>query len=177
MPSVPPSTPARPTPPSDEVLLAWVEGTLPAFERYIAEYQQWAAISAENQEFRVLQEEVKKVKIGDIQEYATTFDYFLPKEYRPQEIVLLLRGFVRGSGAEIDKIAFSREERAGTAKIVAPLGVVKIDLTLRGSYDEIRKFLNYLETSGRIFDTGELSIKKERGALFVDTVVYGYFVR
>lgn len=158
---------------------AWVavSFTLPAFQIALNEFGRWNAIRSESADLTVLRDEIKKIKLGDIQKYSETLNYFLPKEYRAEEIILLLDGFVKGSGLSIGEIELNKIQVPQDARFVTPLGKVEIKLKANGSYSAFKKFLQYLETSARVFDVAQLELTREKGELAGEMTIYAYHLQ
>lgn len=152
--------------------------TFPAFQEALSQFQQWNALRSENAELAAIQAEVKKIPLGDIQKNAAQFDYDLPKDYRSEELILLLQGFVKGSGVQVSDIKFTQIPAATSSiSFVTPVSQVRIDLKASGTYSQMHQLLSYLETSARVFDVKFMEFSSEKGQLSSGFTIYTYHLQ
>ncbi len=83
----------------------------------------------------------------------------LPLDENIPGLINQLQGIAKISGVAIESLALEQLPlKPAVKESVEPLGTIRVSLRLRGSYESVKLYLQFLETNIRIIDVNSLSV-------------------
>ncbi len=127
---------------------------------------------------------IEKLKNSDSQ--IKLLDEAVPLSTRPTKIAVMLESYARSSSLEVSSINISDIDKnivAGNKDLIAEpykaqrgLATVKVTVSITGSTEQFKNFLQLLEDSGRLIDVNSLEVSRNDADIkyVVDLVTYAY---
>lgn len=112
---------------------------------------------------------------GSASELQRTLDMALPTDEEVTGIINQLQGIANVSGVTINSLNISLPaiNPGNKNDVIKPVGVIQVTLTLDGEYEEIKAYLDAIETNVRIMDVQRLGLQ---GGTVTNNLTYSIVV-
>ncbi len=169
-------------------ILLWWFVISPKYSSVMTQRADLKVLSGQRQVFEEEQAELNKLiaKLESSEEEVKLLDEALPLSNRPTQIAVLLESYARSSSLEIPQINIQDPDKgiaaANKAVLEEPykserdLNTIKVGVSVTGTVDQFKNFLELLETSGRIVDIDSLEVTSGEGStkFTVDLLTYAF---
>lgn len=169
-------------------LLLWWFVIAPKYSSVMDKRTELTTINGQKALFEQEQAELNQLiaKLESSDSQVKLLDEALPLSSRPTQIAVLLESYARSSSLQLSQVNIQNLDKtiaAGDKEVLdKPYSVdrslltVKVSVSVSGTIDQFKNFLELLETSGRIVDVSSLEVSSADGAtkFSVDLTTYAY---
>ncbi len=114
----------------------------------------------------------------DLGKLAEGFGFVLPQKFEYAELVNTITGLAGGSGIKTGNITFTLgtiSSPPGGDLPTKGYGTINIKVSLEGSYEGFKSFLEKIETNTRLFDVQEIQVSEQGDILHYQVSLNAYY--